>query len=404
MNPLRRLLAWLCAGLTALSVLPALAQGESDVEGAAARQLLVLLALPPAHFRPDAGYAGGYGDGLGAAARRRAAARIAREHGLALGIDWPMPSLGLHCYVMTLAAGDSPAAALRALESDPDVAWAQPMHVYRAQAAAPGDPLYAAQPTALAWRLDALHRLATGRDVRVAVVDSAVEADHPDLAGQIVLAANFVVGRPPAGEAHGTAVAGLIAARADDGVGIAGVAPGARVLALRACRQRTPSATLCDTLGLAMALQAALTHDADVINLSLAGPPDRLLAALIDAALARGTVVVAAADRTLADGGFPAAHRGVVGVVDDADGPAAPGRLAAPGRDLPAPVPPAGWQLVSGASYAAAQVSGLFALLRERRGAGAALGAASIVQAGGAVDALATLRGPAGPATAALTP
>ncbi|HEX7384989.1 MAG TPA: S8 family serine peptidase [Burkholderiaceae bacterium] len=386
---MRRLLAWLCAAAAALAVLPAHAQ-DATAESAAARQLLVMLALPPTHFRPDAGYAGGYGDGLAASARRRAAARVAQAHGLTLGVDWPMPALGLHCAVMTLPAAASREAVLDALAHDPDVAWAQPMHRYRAQAG-PGDPLYAAQPAALAWRLDALHRVATGRGVRVAVIDSAVEADHPDLVGQVALAENFAGSPAPAGEAHGTAVAGLIAARTDDGVGIAGVAPGARLLALRACRQRSSADTLCDTLALALALQAALTHDAAVINLSLTGPPDRLLAALIDAALARGSVVVAAADPALPDGGFPAAQRGVVGVVAAGDAAAPPGRVAAPGRDLPAPVPPAGWQLVSGASYAAAQLSGLFALLRERRGPGARLDASSIVQVGGAVDACATL-------------
>jgi subtilisin family serine protease len=62
----------------------------------------------------------------------------------------------------------------------------------------------------------------------VAVVDSGVDAEHPDLAGQLALRRNFVDAVPDAAEAHGTAVAGIIAARADNGIGIAGVAPGAR--------------------------------------------------------------------------------------------------------------------------------------------------------------------------------
>jgi hypothetical protein len=382
----------LLLALAALAVAPRWAQAGPP-EHVAARAILVLLQLPPAHFRPDATYSGSYGDALGASARRRTAARIAREHGLDLGIDWPMPLLGVHCYVMSMPPGEPAEPLLRALASDPAVAWAQPMHVYGTRGAH-ADPLFAAQPTAAAWQLAALHDVATGRAVRVAVIDSGVELDHPDLAGQVALAENFVAGRPYAAEQHGTGVAGLIAARADNGLGIVGVAPQARLLALRACWQRSPEATLCNSLSLAMALHFAIAHDAAVINLSLAGPPDRLLEALLDTALARGIAIVAAADRALPDGGFPASHRGVVAIVDEASGAGPAGSFAAPGRDVPTTAPHATWRLVSGASYAAAEVSGLFALLRELRGdadTGAASEAARVVQNGGAIDACATV-------------
>ena len=392
MSALRRwaIVLWLACGAACA---PASAQGSSAPD--AVRQLLVLLQLPPNHFRPDSTYSGSYGDALGASARRRVAARIAREHGLGLGIDWPMPLLGVHCYVMSLPEGEPAEAALRALAHDPAVAWAQPMHLYRAHGAH-ADPLFAAQPTASAWQLAELHDMATGADVRVAVIDSGIELDHPDLTGQVALAENFVAGRPYAAEQHGTGVAGLIAARADNGLGIVGVAPRSRLLALRACWEQWPAATLCDSLSLALALHFAIAHDAAVINLSLAGPPDRLLAALIDAALAHGLTVVAAADRSAPDGGFPASHRGVIAIVDEDTDTAPRGSFGAPGRDLPTTAPHAAWQLVSGASYAAAEVSGLFALLRELRG-GAAGDAASVVLAGGAIDACATLMRAASP-------
>jgi subtilisin family serine protease len=251
---------------------------------------------------------------------------------------------------------------------------------------------------AQAWHLGDLHEISTGRNVRVAVVDSRVDEHHPDLEGQLALKENFVDGRGDLPEDHGTAVAGIIAARADNGAGIVGVAPDARLLALRACWQESRQATVCTSLSLAMALHFAIVHDADVINLSLGGPPDRLLDRLLDVALSRHINVIAAVDRNLPGGGFPASHPGVVAVSDDSEGPALPGVLVAPGRDVPTALPGARWDLVSGSSYAAAHVAGLFALMREPSAARAAPpSAASVVSfPGGGIDACATLAGVAG--------
>ncbi|HEY2925270.1 S8 family peptidase [Piscinibacter sp.] len=384
-----RWLAILCVCLAAA--------GASAADGAVddpARQVLVLLHMAPEHFRPDSNYAGSYGDTAGRNARRRIAAQLAREHGLTLVTAWPMPLLGADCYVMAVPPAKLPDSVAQALSHDRRVLWAQTMNVYTAQGppGARGDPLYAVQPAARAWHLAELHTRATGRGVRVAVIDSGVEENHPDLAGQFALSANFVDGQPMRAEQHGTGVAGIIAARADNGLGIVGVAPQARLLALRACWQLPTNATHCTTLSLAMALHFALAHDAQVINLSLSGPPDRLLHSLLDAALARGIGIVAPVDAALPDGGFPASHAGVLAVAAEPS-PLAPGRtLLAPGRDVPTTQPGARWQLVSGASYAAAHVAGLLALLRELRGdASPALTASIVVRhPSGGIDTCAT--------------
>jgi subtilisin family serine protease len=181
-------------------------------------------------------------------------------------------------------------------------------------------------------------------------------------------------------------VAGVIAAVQDNQIGIVGVAPDARLMALRACWQDAV-ATLCDTLSLAKAVHYAVDHSAQVINLSLAGPPDMLLGRLIDVALARGIVVVSAVDPNLAGGGFPASHKGVVAVT--LSGSSAAGAVAAPGRDIPTTEPGGRWGLVNGSSYSAAHVSGLFALMRERMRRGGA--AMALISAGGSIDACATL-------------
>jgi subtilisin family serine protease len=348
------------------------------------RQVLVMLRLAPEHFRAGSSYAGGYGDGASRQARQRIAERLAREHGLARVTDWPMPLIGVDCFVLQAPEGRNTAEVAADLARDAAVAWSEPMQSYRAQGA-PNDPMFALQPAAHDWRLAELRGVATGRGVRVAVIDSAVDPAHPDLAGQVAARADFVIGHPAVAEAHGTGVAGVIAAQADNRLGIAGIAPGARLMALRACWQRAPADTTCDTLSLAKALSFAIERKAQVINMSLGGPPNVLLGRLIDVALERDAVVVAAVDPTLAGGGFPASHRGVTAVASAPGGAA--GAISAPGRDIPTTQPGGGFGLVSGSSYAAAHVSGLYALLRERDPR-----ATLLAEAGGAVDACATLR------------
>ena len=343
---------------------PVAAQSPAQLPEIAQRQLLVMLRLPPQHFRPDGAYAGGYMDDGARAARRRVASELAAAHGLRLRDNWPMPAIGVDCFLME-ALRDAPLErVLDELAHDPRVAWAQPLGDYRGLDG--GDPLYPVQPAAREWHLAELHRISSGRDVTVAVVDSGVDAAHPDLAGQVGLQRNFVDDVPDAAEAHGTAVAGIIAARAGNGKGIAGIAPGARVMALRACWETGRQATRCNTLTLGKAINFALEHDARIINLSLAGPPDRLLQALLGAALARGVTVVGAADPQQPDGGFPASYPGVIAVARSGDRhPSTAAILYAPGSDVPTCVPGARWGLVSGASYAAAHVAGLAALLAE---------------------------------------
>lgn len=351
------------------------AAGTSAVESAAMpaaeSQILVMIRIAPSHFRPDVDYSDGYASRSGHAARRRTAGDIARTHRLQLMSHWPMPAIGVECYVMRVPPDMTVAAAVDSVARDTRAAWAQPLQTFHGQTY--DDPLYEQQPTATAWRLQALHDAATGRGVLVAQIDSGVEAEHPDLSGQVQLVHNAVAHRSYAAESHGTAVAGIIAARANNGIGVVGVAPGARLLALRGCWEQVPGTARCDTLSLAKALQFALDRKARIVNLSVGGPPDRLLGELLDAAIGRGIIVVAAAATGEADARFPASHRGVVSVAS-----AEPGRSAAattttpigagfsaPGHDLPSTLPGARWGLVSGASFAAAEVSGMVALLVE---------------------------------------
>jgi subtilisin family serine protease len=396
---MRRLALWTALAVAVLAgTAPARSGSAVDPE----RRLLVLLRMPPPHFHAGGDYGGGYGGGQGRSSLRRMAARIARAHGLTLVTDWPMPLLGLDCFVMSAPGDRSPAALTAELSRDPDVAWSEPMNhfVARGGAATPNDPLFRVQPAARKWRLAELHEISTGRGIRVAVVDSMIDRTQPDLIGQVQLSENFVLDRTAVAEQHGTAVAGVIAALADNGVGITGIAPDARQMALRACWQTAAppdggANTVCDSLSLAKALHFAITHDAQVINLSLSGPQDPLLGRLLDIALARGVTVVGAFDPDLPGGGFPASHPGVVAVADDSE--AAAGVVGAPGRDVPATQPGGRWSLVNGSSYAAAHVSGLFALLRARNPQARSAAALVRVRGSSAIDACATLMQAAGP-------
>jgi len=360
----RRWAGWLlCLALLAAPAAfaqPSAAAAPADAPSATLeRQLLVTFRAAAASTHPSY---------RGTAHRhdpnRARAALVAKEHGLVLLDGWPMPSLGVDCYVMQVADAGDRAQALQALAQDARVESAQPMQQFRVLAS--GDPLLPTQPAAASWHLRELHAVATGRNVTVASVDTGVLATHPDLRGRLAQARNFVPGGSFVAEGHGTAVASLIGAQADDGIGIAGVAPGSRLLALRACWQTTTEGARCSSYSLAQALQYALVAKARVINLSLTGPQDPLLARLLDAAQRQRVVVIAAVDAASADGGFPAAHAGVIAVAAEGDPARLAGALQAPGRGIPAANAQGGWDLVSGASFAAAQVSGLAALILER--------------------------------------
>lgn len=395
----RALAAFGTALLSIATVQTAAAEPAPSPANAELRQILVVTRLPAAHLRLGSQYGGTYRNPQARTSMQQLANRIARDAGLAVSDDWPLPLIELNCFVMTVPEGRSLDEVIEAVSLDPAVVFAEPMQTYRTQSetAAYDDPMYPAQPLGRSWQLSALHRMATGTDVKVAVIDTGVERNHPDLAGRVATTMNFVENRPFAAERHGTGVAGVIAATANNGTGIVGVAPDARVLALRACwEQRPGEAAVCNTLSLAKALHFAIDRGAEVINMSLAGPRAELLDRLLDKALGRNISVVAAYDKSLPGGGFPASKRGVIAVADETLASPRPGVYIAPGQDVITAEPSGKWALVSGSSYSAAHVSGLYALLRSA--ASSRQAPPRLVTSGsgeGAIDACATLLGAA---------
>ena len=343
------------------------------------RLVLVMLHLPAQHYRPGAGYSGTYADRPGHAARKRIAEDIAHQHGLLLVSDWPMPDIGVDCYVMKVPLDQTLADVVQRLSNDRRAEWVQSMNLFHGLETreSPGrDSLVSLQPSAKLWHLDELHKASTGRGVSVAILDSGVDASHPDLKGQVSVEENFVDARAGVAESHGTAVAGIIGARADRGARIVGIAPQATLMALRACWEVSSSQqTLCSSFTLAKALQFAIEDNAQVINMSLAGPEDRLVGRLLDVALERDATIVTAVDAQMPGGGFPASHPGVLAVSDltiteESSSPSKQSSafeqvLFAPGDDIPTIAPGGHWSIVSGSSFAAAHVSGMVALVRE---------------------------------------
>ncbi|MEQ8662734.1 MAG: S8 family serine peptidase, partial [Gammaproteobacteria bacterium] len=238
---------------------------------------------------------------------RRRSAALADDYHLRELAAWPVSEIGQHCVVFLVPADVSVADVSTRLAADPRVEIVQPMTQYATMGSATsGDPYFALQSALQEIPIEAIHARTTGAGVHVAIIDTGADDTHPDLAGQFQLARDFTQGAPAvAGDLHGTAVAGIIAAKRGNGLGIVGLAPDARLQVYKACWQRAAQDMLatCNTFTLALALNTALREHAQVINLSLSGPEDAILTALIRTALARGVVIVAALSD--AGGGFP---------------------------------------------------------------------------------------------------
>lgn len=233
----------------------------------------------------------------------------------------------------------------------------------------------------LQYGLDQLGVLAArpvtdGAGVSVAVLDSAPASAHRELARVRVVALEGGPSAEPA--AHGTLVAGVIAATEGNGFGIAGVAPGADVVAIPVCSPVGASASdECRLYDVLRGIDRAWQLDAEILNLSIVGPPNRLLERAVARLAQLGHVVVAAAgNEATRELRFPAAYPLVIGVGSlDASGALAERsnrgpsvELLAPGVEILSTLPGDAFAFVDGSSLAAAHVSGVLALLTAASG------------------------------------
>ncbi|MCQ4214520.1 type VII secretion-associated serine protease mycosin, partial [Streptomyces longispororuber] len=258
-----------------------------------------------------------------------------------------------------------------------------------------GGKKYAGRPWALQRvNLDELWQSATGKGVRVAVIDTGVDVKNPQLtkAVDVGAGANYLPkkdddGKPIEGRGnergttdvvgHGTRVAGIIAARKASGTGFVGLAPDATIIPIK----QNDAEGHGDSDALALAIDHAIAEKADVINISQdtekALAPGSKLETAVNAALGKGIVVVASAGNDGLGGNvkdtYPASYDGVLAVAasDRNNERAAFSQssnsvgVAAPGVDMISTVPKGGHCSDNGTSFSAPYVAAVAALLKE---------------------------------------
>jgi subtilisin family serine protease len=296
---------------------------------------------------------------------------LARHHGLARIGSQHFPLIDATIGLFRITDRRSVATVSRELAADVNFHSVQPnfRYVLQDQKAAPteGDP---AQYALAKLRLPEAHMLAHGANVIVAVIDSGIDAGHPELANTI-LDSFDALGSKEGPHLHGTAVAGAIVAHAR----LMGSAPAARILAIRAFGAGA-NGVESNSFVILKSLDYAAAHGAQILNMSFAGSKDGLIERGIAATAARGIVMVAASGNAGPKSPplFPAANANVIAVgATDAQDRLFPASnrggyiaLVAPGADIFLPVPGEKYQMLSGTSFSAAYVSGVAALMLER--------------------------------------
>ena len=293
---------------------------------------------------------------------------LERDYGLNEVASWPIDPLHIHCAILEIPVDADRNEVLANLTRDSRIKLAQPLQTFATRTQTYNDPYIGLQRGFERMDVADAHPLSRGDGVKVAIIDTGVDLQHPDLRGAVVKAINFVDADNDKfrRDRHGTEVAGVIAAVANNREGIVGIAPGARLLVFKACWQLAPDqdAARCNSFTLAQGLVAALDAHAQVVNLSLAGPDDPLLHNLIREGMRRGILFVGAAPAGTAVQVDQLTQQSGVIEVDSAESPPlADARLYAPGREILTLLPGGHYDFASGSSLATAHVTGAVALM-----------------------------------------
>ena len=306
-----------------------------------------------------------------AAEVRRNAADLADEYGLERVDEWPIRALDVYCIVLRPQNTADRDRLIALLEADERVESAQPLNEFETGTDDPA--AYNDTYAALQHGLDALdvapaHDKTLGDGIRVAIVDSHVDKSHEDLRGRLKQIKVLTDRDREADREHGTAIASVIAANANNRRGIVGVAPEAELELYVSCWSADDrQGAVCNSFTLAKALDRIAADPPDILNMSLAGPADPLLQRLLQQTVAAGVVVIAASPRPLDTAtAFPAGVPGVIAVSNpySADQAVTPDEsLFAPGEQIMVALPGNSYEMRSGSSLSAAHTSGVAALL-----------------------------------------
>jgi hypothetical protein len=336
------LLLALVAGCATTPMLPASATLPAAVRATPGDYLVVTIrnpvaAVPLRAASTPRGYDGARPYVAGGEARAASRA-LAAEYGLVEVSSWPIALLGVHCLVFGIPAGADAGRVGAALQRDARVESVQSLQAFDTESDAYNDPYAQLQQNVTQMAISAAHAVSRGGGVRIAVIDTGADVDHPDLKPHAARGRNFVDTDASGfrADTHGTAVAGVIGAVPNNGLGIVGIAPDVELLVYKACWRGSAAGApaVCNTFTLAQALAAAIEAHADIINLSLGGPSDPLLTRLVERGMQGGAIVVGAMPRDGVRRGFPVEIDGVIAADTLEAGRAAPGVVRAPGRDV----------------------------------------------------------------------
>jgi hypothetical protein len=310
---------------------------------------------------------------------QRITQQIAEDYHIKILTEWPMSEVGVHCAVYQVPADASVPETIQRLSRDTRVSIVHNMHLYKTKTHQYNDPYFKLQANLQQMQISLAHGRTTGRNITIAMIDTGVDLTHPDLIDQITQNENFASGISPSfsNDKHGTAVAGIMVARKDNGTGITGIAPDAKLIALKACwpDQTDSIEAVCNSLTIALAVNTAIKTGAKILNMSLAGPQDSFLELLLNKAIEKGIIVIAA-DTGLAkkNENFPASLKNVISVQSlrqpgfdhiKPDHTTLVQTITAPGEKILTTLPHGTYDFISGSSIAAAEVSGIVALLLE---------------------------------------
>ena len=310
-----------------------------------------------------------------AAAARRNADDVRDEYSLLEVDHWPIRSLSVYCFVYRVPPGEDRETVIARLQSDERIASVQALQEFetRTNSIDRYDDTYAKLQHGLSiLDVGAAHRISRGHGVRVAIIDSDADVRHEDLQGRLRKIEVFATGKASTDAEHGTAVASVIGANANNAKGIVGIAPESRLELFVSCwTEDSADNAICNSFTLAKALDTLLDDPPDILNMSLSGPFDPLLASLLAAVRDAGVVIVAARPADVSDRNhFPASLETVIGVGNSerrqllsGGAKRLPQDIYAPGKQIMVAVPNDSYDFRSGSSLAAAHVSGAIALL-----------------------------------------